>query len=120
MSDALYTLGKFGKRHRMNDLVDNGTVYMQQLRSFRHLEDPARGDRNEGAFLRVDARAPGTWMNLNIGTTRIPIQSGDVQFHGPHQNHAVYCMYGFPEGEGCPLPDDLRKPLTDLPARLAE
>jgi hypothetical protein len=120
MSDALFTLGKFGKRARMMDLVENGTVFMQRLREFREAKDVARRDQNEGALMRVDARAPGTWMNINIGTTRIPIQNGSVQFHGAQQEHAVYCMYSFLEQEGGPLPDDLRTPLTGLPERLPE
>jgi hypothetical protein len=120
MSESQYTLGKLGKRARMLDLLENGTVFMQQVRTFRGVKDVARGDENEGALLRLDASAPSTRINMRIGTKRIPIPRAFVQIYGPHQDHAVYCMYSMIDGEGGPLPDDPRTPLTGLHKRLPE
>jgi hypothetical protein len=40
-------LGKIGPREYMRDLIDNGTVFMKQLRAFPQLGARVRGDPNE-------------------------------------------------------------------------
>lgn len=120
MGDQTYILGKLGKRKYMQDLVGNGIVYMQRVREFRDHKDIVRGDRDEGSLLRADARAPGTWMHINVGQKRIPLKSASLQIHGPYQDHGIYCMLSISAGEGGPLSDDPRTPLTALHERLPE
>lgn len=64
---------KFGEERHINDLYDNGTIYMSPIQFFRKIEDgELRGDKYEGIR---------SIRNLPPGEFKIP----DINFEGRYQ-----------------------------------
>lgn len=70
--DPVLALMKFGAAKHMAELLREGFLYMQPIRSFRALEaDEARGDQHEGLArcwqadrARLDVRQGDEWVNV--------------------------------------------------------
>lgn len=48
MSKTIIAFAKFGAKNHMEDLVNNGTIFLNTIKNFKQFEDDFRGDKNEG------------------------------------------------------------------------
>lgn len=97
---------KFGSKANIQDMYDNGTVYLNTIEFFRKHEDNAlRGDKYEGASKII---------NSVRGTFRIPDVDRDFRYEKVHLKQSyktvlgnLYCLYCI-SSHGFPNPIDYR------------
>ena len=93
--DPVLALMKLGASDHMRELLLNGRLYMQPLRSFIALEaDVARGDRHEGLArcwqanrARLDVRQGDEWVNVGDIVGQMLFRDGQADAAN------VFCMF---------------------------
>jgi len=83
---------KFGSKENIEDLFNNGTIYMNPLQKFRELEDEElRGDSYEGV---------SSILNIPAGDIEIPSLNFKGKYHSLHLRGSrekitgnVFCLY---------------------------
>lgn len=87
-----YMLCKIGSRQHRQDLVENGTVYMQRWVVFKSLENRVQGDENEGLAMRFHSSNPTLRTSATIGSKTIDLGRASLVIHSPERLHGAYCM----------------------------
>lgn len=95
--DGIYALIKIGEKHHMEDLIQNGALFLRRLKAYRNIECPVRADSYEGAS---DVFQPENVV-LTVNETRIEDFVGPLSVDG-RINPLVYCMYALsPKHRSC-------------------
>jgi hypothetical protein len=92
---AQQLLLKIGKREHMQDLCENGTVFMQRLSAYRNVESKVVGDPNEGLLLHFTSDNSTVKITVTVAGLTIPFERGDWQslkVNCSALHHGVYCM----------------------------
>jgi hypothetical protein len=95
-----YILSKIGQRKNMESLLNDGSVYMHQLKYYKKLEnDNIIGDNNEGLAAYYSGLNPTLTCQIKSEIKLISFHPKEIKIFGVHNEHAVYCMYEFNSGD---------------------
>lgn len=101
MSTTILAFAKFGSKEFMEDLINNGTIFLNTVNKFKQFEDDFRGDKNEGVsdliqsdFTNLELRLPeslgGGVLTLNKSTGLVgQIYINDINY----TNSNIYSLY---------------------------
>lgn len=94
---------RFGAREHIEDLYENGTVYMNSIQYFRDCkDDPLRGDKYEG-ISRITNYLPGefTIPEINHTVKYQALQTYEYDANPIGNIYSLYCVssHGFPNPE---------------------
>lgn len=89
---------KFGSKHRMEQLLNSGTICMNRLSFYRECEDKEMGDPHEGTLYTCPSSKTkwvldGTYIQNDAPT-------GSAKMTNKTYNPFIYCMYGVYIKEG--------------------
>ncbi|WP_294872979.1 hypothetical protein [Sulfuricurvum sp. RIFCSPLOWO2_12_FULL_43_24] len=93
MENEVISIIKFGAKRYIQDLYENGTVFMQRLYNYPKIEHPEIGDKNEGISHLFQAEQ--TKMSIN-GRDIEPI-GGIKILESNAYNPFIYCTYALRE-----------------------
>lgn len=94
MEDDVISIIKFGEKKYINELYENGTVFMQRLYNYQKIEHTEIGDKNEGITHLFQANQVKSFT-IN-GTEIEPIGSIKI-LESNSYNPFVYCTYALRE-----------------------
>jgi len=91
IENNLYLLIKFGEKSHMQNLLDNGTLFMRRLKEYRKIEHDAIGDEFEG----ISYSCPLSSISMSVNGKPFPLNGPGFCTTDAHPkfNPFIYCMY---------------------------
>jgi hypothetical protein len=87
-ANGIYALIKFGDESHMEELINDGIIFLRRLKAYSCIEDPARADIYEGSAMAIQPKN----AVFTVNGRRIKDFAGPLSIDGG-KNPLVYCMY---------------------------
>lgn len=82
---------KIGSKENMEELLNDGSIFLQRWRNYQKIEQVERGDKNEGLSHSFQPEN----ITLKINGKNIEDIIGPIRLDDGGINPFIYCMYGF-------------------------